>query len=104
MLAEAAAEFEIVLLDIPPILDGLESTLICKEVESLLLAVTPKTSDQVLHKALTNLRSAGASVGGLLFNQAASADLKPAALASEEDLRPFLPGRNGMFVEALWKP
>jgi succinoglycan biosynthesis transport protein ExoP len=104
VLAEAAAEFEIVLLDIPPILDGLESTLICKEVESLLLAVTPKTSDQVLHKAITNLRSAGASVGGLLFNQAASADLNPAALASEEDLRPFLPGRNGMFVEALWKP
>ncbi len=104
ILAQAAAEYAIVLLDAPPILDGLESTLISKEAESLLLAVTPSTSDRELGRALALLRSANTSVGGLLFNQAAGADASTATLASAEDLRPFMPSPNGLFVEALTVP
>lgn len=101
VLAQAASAFEIVVLDTPPILDGLESTLICKEAESLLLAVTPATSDRVLARALDILRSAGTVVGGILFNQAASGDAKARPYASAEKIQPFVLASNGSFVEAL---
>jgi succinoglycan biosynthesis transport protein ExoP len=98
---QAAGEFDVVLVDTPPILEGLGATLICKETESLLLAVTPRTSDRDLKKAWRILRAAGAAVGGVLFNQAKSMDLHAITPATAEQLQLFMPGRNASFLEAL---
>lgn len=101
VLAQAAAAFEIVVLDTPPILGGLESTLICKEAETLLLAITPSTSDRVLARAVDLLRTSGAIVGGILFNQAAGADIKVQPFAASEKIQPFQPSPMGSFIEVL---
>ena len=103
VLEQAATLFEFVVLDTPPILDGLESTLICKEAESLLLVATPRTSDLVLSRVLAGLRSAQVIVGGLLFNHAKGADLRTAT-ASSEVLQPFLPSPDGSYVDRLVIP
>ena len=93
MLTQAAADFEIVLLDTPPILDGLESTLICKEAESLLVAATPSTSDScsASRPGPRAFPRSVARVGGLLFNQAARTDTIGPRRAGRraEDLRSF---------------
>lgn len=100
-LAQAAAEFQIVLVDVPPILEGLEATLICKEAESSLLTATPNTSDVNLQGAFARLRTAGAAVGGILFNRAKSSDMGSALLVSSQEVQPFQPSPNGSFVDAL---
>ncbi len=99
--AQAAREYDVVLIDTPSILEGLEATLICKETESLLLAVTPKTSDRDLKRASKLLRTAGTAIGGVLFNQAKSADLHTVTPETAEQLELFLPGRNASFLDAL---
>lgn len=98
-LARAASEFEIVLLDTPPILEGLESALICKEAESLLFAATPATSDRDVARALALLGTAEAVVGGILFSQVEPMKGRPATPAPE--LSAFRPGNNGSYITAL---
>ncbi len=64
VLSQAAAAFDIVILDTPPILSGLESILICKEAESLLLAATPSTSDRVFGARLPLSAQPGLTLAG----------------------------------------
>ncbi|CAN5185358.1 exopolysaccharide regulatory tyrosine autokinase VpsO [soil metagenome] len=101
LFVRAANEFEVVIIDTPPILDGLESTLICKEAESLLLAATPKTNDRELRRAVRRVRGVGAMVGGVLFNLAKKSDFPKAPKEFPEQLHLFLPGKNASFIAAL---
>lgn len=101
-LAKAAAVFDEVILDTPPILEGLDAALICKETESLLLAATPACSDRDVTKAISALRTAGVVVGGILFCEVSASRSKSLDRGVGPELAAFRPAESGTYIAALF--
>jgi tyrosine-protein kinase Etk/Wzc len=101
-LARAAAEFDVVLLDTPPILEGLDAALICKEAESLLLTATPASRDRDVTQAISRLETAGVVVGGVLFCDASVSTGKAIDKGMAAEIAAFRPAENGSYLAALF--
>jgi capsular exopolysaccharide synthesis family protein len=72
ILREASAQFEVVIVDAPPVLGLADAPLIASVVDDVMLVIeSGKTRTSAAHEALSRLRSAGATILGATLTKSA---------------------------------
>jgi Mrp family chromosome partitioning ATPase len=76
IIAEARANFDVVLVDTGPILGSLEACILAAAVDEVIVTVARGQQRPLVEKTFSRLREIGAKIAGIVFNRAASDDLE----------------------------
>ncbi len=74
LVREAKKHFDVILLDCGPILGSIETTPVASAADATILTVSRNQNKETINKAAKHLNDVGATVAGIVFNRAGSAD------------------------------
>jgi polysaccharide biosynthesis transport protein len=74
VLDEARAEFDVVLVDVGPILSSVEAAVVAQEVDGVIFVIGRGQQKSIVARAVRRLDSLGAHLEGFIFNRAQKTD------------------------------
>lgn len=86
LLAEARAQFDVVLIDSGPMLGGVEASVFAREAGNVLLVVAQGQSQSSVWRSMQQLGELGAKVAGVVFNRTSRGDFCSAVGVSRRRL------------------
>jgi Mrp family chromosome partitioning ATPase/uncharacterized protein involved in exopolysaccharide biosynthesis len=98
IIEEVRGLFDIAIIDTGPIVGSLEASIVVREVDEVVLAVSRNGRAPLVQHALSLLESLGVQLAGLVFNRATSSDVAVAyygSSASTASMRSNRKARNG---------
>jgi len=75
IIAEARAQYDVVLIDTGPVLGSLEASIVASESDGVVLAVSRGQQKTLAERAMELLDSIGANTAGIVFNRAQTDDM-----------------------------
>lgn len=76
LFAELRKQFDIIIIDTGPILGSIEATPVVAASDAVVLTVSRTQNRDLVEKAITQLRSVGANIAGVVFNRANARDFE----------------------------
>ncbi len=76
LLQAVREDFDVVLVDSGPILGSLEALVLAQHVDGVIMTISREQQKPLVDRALRQLRSVKATIAGMVFNKAESADFK----------------------------
>jgi capsular exopolysaccharide synthesis family protein len=76
LMAELRKHFDIIIVDTGPILGSIEATPVVAASDAVVLTVSRTQNRDLVEKAITQLRSVGANIAGVVFNRANARDFE----------------------------
>jgi len=95
LVAEAREHFETVIIDTGPVLGSLEAAVIAAQVDEVVLTVPRNQSRTLADLAISQLKTTGARLAGIIFNRVQPSDATLAHSPSPGIRQPPPPSTNG---------
>jgi Mrp family chromosome partitioning ATPase len=99
VLAQARRHFDVVLIDSGPILGSVEASVLAREVDGVLFAVSQNQRRAVVERAIQRLASLDARLDGLIFNRARPEDFESSSYGSSSGRSTVSWKSNGNYIE-----